>query len=115
MAQVRQEEFTLPAGFQWDTLQLDDPLVLKELYVLLNENYVEDDDNMFRWLYSCNFASDTFLFNDICTICRFDYSPEFLAWALKPPGYLKEWHCGVRVSKSNKLVGFISGVPAHIR
>lgn len=91
--EVRQEPFTLPAGFQWDTLQLDDPLVLKELYVLLNENYVEDDDNMFR----------------------FDYSPEFLAWALKPPGYLKEWHCGVRVSKSNKLVGFISAVPAHIR
>ena len=46
---------------------------------------------------------------------RFDYSPEFLAWALKPPGYLKEWHTGVRVTKSNKLVGFISGVPAHIR
>ena len=46
---------------------------------------------------------------------RFDYSPEFLAWALKPPGYLKEWHCGVRVTKSNKLVGFISAVPAHMR
>jgi len=91
--EVRQEPFSLPAGFQWDTLHLDDPLVLKELYVLLNENYVEDDDNMFR----------------------FDYSPEFLAWALKPPGFLKEWHCGVRVSKSNKLVGFISAVPAHIR
>jgi len=93
ISEVRQDGYTLPQGFQWDTLQLDDPLVLKELYVLLNENYVEDDDNMFR----------------------FDYSPEFLAWALKPPGYLKEWHCGVRVSKSNKLVGFISAVPAHIR
>ena len=33
-------------------------LQLKELYTLLNENYVEDDDNMFR----------------------FDYSPEFLLW-----------------------------------
>ena len=48
VAEVRQEEYTLPQGFQWDTLHLDDPLVLKELYVLLNENYVEDDDNMFR-------------------------------------------------------------------
>jgi len=91
--EVRQEGYSLPPGFQWDTLQLDDPLVLKELYILLNENYVEDDDNMFR----------------------FDYSPEFLAWALKPPGFLKDWHCGVRVSKSNKLVGFISAVPANIR
>ena len=48
VAEVRQEEYTLPQGFHWDTLHLDDPLVLKELYVLLNENYVEDDDNMFR-------------------------------------------------------------------
>lgn len=28
---------------------------LKELYTLLNENYVEDDDNMFRFDYSPNF------------------------------------------------------------
>lgn len=46
---------------------------------------------------------------------RFDYSPEFLRWALMPPGYLKEWHAGVRITKSSKLVGFISAVPAKIR
>jgi len=91
--QVRSEPYSLPTGFQWDTLNLDDPLVLKEVYVLLNENYVEDDDNMFR----------------------FDYSPEFINWALQPPGWQKEWHTGVRASKSNKLVGFISAVPAHIK
>ena len=90
---LRQEPYTLPSGFNWDTLNLDDPIVLKELYVLLNENYVEDDDNMFR----------------------FDYSPEFLRWALMPPGYLKVWHTGVRITKSSKLVGFISAVPAKIR
>lgn len=28
---------------------------LKELYTLLNENYVEDDENMFRFDYSPNF------------------------------------------------------------
>merc|ERR1719412_1247312 len=78
--EVRQEAYSLPDGFKWDTL-------------LLNENYVEDDDNMFR----------------------FDYSPEFIGWALQPPGWIKEWHCGVRVAKSNKLVGFISAVPAHVR
>ena len=61
--------------------------------MLLNENYVEDDDNLFR----------------------FDYSPEFLRWALQPPGYLQEWHTGVRITKSSKLVGFISAVPANIR
>jgi len=89
---LRHEPYTLPEGFHWDTLNLDDPLVLKELYMLLNENYVEDDDNMFR----------------------FDYSPEFLRWALLPPGFLQEWHVGVRAKKSKKMVGFISAVPATI-
>ncbi|KAL8609407.1 Glycylpeptide N-tetradecanoyltransferase 2 [Nucella lapillus] len=90
---IRSEPLSLPAGFCWDTLDIMDPLILKELYTLLNENYVEDDDNMFR----------------------FDYSPEFLRWALQPPGWMKVWHCGVRVVKSKKLVGFISAVPANVK
>jgi len=90
---VRAEPYSLPADFQWDTLNLDDPLVLSELYTLLSENYVEDDDAMFR----------------------FDYPPNFLKWALQPPGWCKEWHCGVRVSKSGRLVGFISAIPATLR
>ncbi|TRZ16384.1 hypothetical protein HGM15179_010722 [Zosterops borbonicus] len=89
---IRQEPYTLPQGFTWDALDLGDRAVLKELYTLLNENYVEDDDNMFR----------------------FDYSPEFLLWALRPPGWLPQWHCGVRVVSSKKLVGFISAIPATI-
>lgn len=90
---IRKEPYSLPQGFMWDTLDVNELLVLKELYQLLNENYVEDDDNMFR----------------------FDYSPEFLQWALQPPGWLRQWHCGIRVIKSKKLVGFISAVPAVIR
>ncbi|KAF3817016.1 hypothetical protein GH733_014364 [Mirounga leonina] len=89
---IRQEPYTLPQGFTWDALDLGDRGVLKELYGLLNENYVEDDDNMFR----------------------FDYSPDFLLWALRPPGWLPQWHCGVRVVSSRKLVGFISAIPANI-
>ncbi|XP_061771617.1 glycylpeptide N-tetradecanoyltransferase 2 [Nerophis ophidion] len=90
---IRQEPYSLPQGFMWDTLDLSNADVLKELYTLLNENYVEDDDNMFR----------------------FDYSPNFLKWALRPPGWLPQWHCGVRVSSNKKLVGFISAIPAEIR
>ncbi|XP_022079971.1 glycylpeptide N-tetradecanoyltransferase 2-like [Acanthaster planci] len=91
-ADIRSEPFSLPAQFVWDTLDIHDSDTLQELYTLLNENYVEDDDNMFR----------------------FDYSADFLIWALTPPGWLQEWHCGVRVASNNKLVGFISGVPANI-
>ncbi|KAK6473037.1 glycylpeptide N-tetradecanoyltransferase 1 [Huso huso] len=90
---IRTEPYTLPQGFVWDALDLGNAAVLKELYTLLNENYVEDDDNMFR----------------------FDYSPEFLLWALRPPGWLPQWHCGVRVQSNSKLVGFISAIPADIR
>ena len=61
---MRQLPFSLPASFEWDTLDLSDESQVEEVYKLLNENYGEDEDNMFR----------------------FDYSSEFLQWALRPPG-----------------------------
>lgn len=90
---VKEDCYSLPSGFEWDTLDLTDDAQLKEVYELLTENYVEDEDNMFR----------------------FDYSAGFLKWALQPPGYFQDWHCGVRVSKNKKLTGFISAVPATIK
>lgn len=93
ISEIRPEPYALPNGFKWETLNINDPLVLTELYTLLNENYVEDDDAMFR----------------------FDYQPEFLKWALQPPGWLPDWHIGVRVVKSGLLVGFISAIPGSVR
>eukprot|EP00731_Ephydatia_muelleri_P009223 Em0004g1561a len=90
---VRQEPLSLPNNFKWDDIDLENPSQLDEVYTLLNENYVEDDDNMFR----------------------FDYSRPFLQWALQPPGWKKVWHCGVRATTTGKLLGFISAVPACIR
>jgi glycylpeptide N-tetradecanoyltransferase len=34
---------------------------------------------------------------------------------LTSPGWKKEWHVGVRATKSRKLVAFISGVPTFVR
>lgn len=65
ISEIRADPYALPDGFKWETMKLDDPLILAELYTLLNENYVEDDDAMFR----------------------FDYQPDFLKWALQPPGW----------------------------
>ena len=62
------------------------------MYELLKENYVEDAMKKFR----------------------FKYSKEFLVWALTGPGYIKEWHIGLRVQKNQRLVGFISGTPMAI-
>jgi len=91
--EVRQEPYPLPNDFEWTTVDLSDPVQNKEVHDLLSLNYVEDDAAAFR----------------------FKYSAEFLAWALSPPGYHKEWHLGVRVSKTKKLVAFISGVPMALR
>lgn len=91
--QVRQDPYPLPADFEWVTVDVDDPNELKEVYDLLSANYVEDDDATFR----------------------FDYSPEFLHWVLKHPGYHKSWHIGVRVVSTKKLVAFISGIPHELR
>lgn len=90
---VRQEPYRMPNGFEWSVLDLTQEIQLNELYDLLTKNYVEDDDNMFR----------------------FDYSVEFLKWTLMPPGFLKQWHIGVRNSKTQKLMAFISGIPVNIK
>eukprot|EP00252_Welwitschia_mirabilis_P004697 TRINITY_DN14997_c0_g1_i1.p1 TRINITY_DN14997_c0_g1~~TRINITY_DN14997_c0_g1_i1.p1 ORF type:complete len:420 (+),score=59.93 TRINITY_DN14997_c0_g1_i1:574-1833(+) len=93
LSEVRQEPYNLPSQYEWTTCDIDSDETLSDIYNLLSNNYVEDDENMFR----------------------FDYSKSFLKWALKPPAYFKSWHIGVRTKVSGRLVGFITGVPAKIR
>lgn len=90
-SELRQEPFKMPAGFEWSALDVTDEKVLREIYTLLNENYVEDDDATFR----------------------FDYKMPFLTWALTPPGFRDEFHVGVRTA-SGRLMAFITGVPAEM-
>ncbi|KAJ6507349.1 N-myristoyl transferase [Mycena vitilis] len=91
--EVRQEPYPLPKDFEWSTVDISDPTQNKEVYDLLSMHYVEDDG----------------------ATLRFQYTAEYLQWALRPPGYFKEWHVGVRVSSNKKLVAFISGVPITVR
>ncbi|KAL1547787.1 glycylpeptide N-tetradecanoyltransferase [Salvia divinorum] len=46
---------------------------------------------------------------------RFNYTKEFLRWGLRPPGFYQNWHIGVRVKASKKLVAFITGIPVTMR
>lgn len=84
-------------GFEWCLVDLDDDKELEELYDLLDNHYVEDTDGSFR----------------------FKYSRQFLSWALKPPGWRREWHIGVRTAtkdgKKGKLVAFIAGIPVTLK
>lgn len=59
------------------------------------------------------FFTDDYFAHQIC-MCSIELSTLPLR-ALRPPGWLPQWHCGVRVSSNKKLVGFISAIPADIR
>jgi hypothetical protein len=92
--EISSEPVTLAVDlFEWSDVDVTDDSQLAEAYKLLNQNYVEDGDAMFR----------------------FDYSQDFLRWALMPPGWAPSWHVGVRVKKTGKLVAFITAVPATVR
>jgi len=90
---IMQDPYPLPDDYSWYACDIDNDSELQEVYRLLRGHYVEDDDNMFR----------------------FDYSPDFFKWALKPPGWKREWHLCVR-TKTQKpaIVGFITAIPASI-
>jgi glycylpeptide N-tetradecanoyltransferase len=45
---------------------------------------------------------------------RFDYSVQFLQWALAVPDGREGWVFGVRGGAKKKLFGFISGIPVHM-
>ncbi|ORY78456.1 Myristoyl-CoA:protein N-myristoyltransferase, N-terminal domain-domain-containing protein [Leucosporidium creatinivorum] len=90
---IRQEPVELHKDFNWVTMDLANDDERKEVYDLLTHHYVEDADATFR----------------------FDYSADFIEWALKPPGYIADWHVGIRVAGTGKLVAFISGIPLDLR
>lgn len=91
--QVPKEPDSLIEGFEWCELDLTRDEELKEVYELLTYHYVEDDKAEFR----------------------FNYSEQFFNWALKPPGWLRKWHVGVRATKSRKLVASIFGIPVQLK
>ncbi|KAJ3245191.1 hypothetical protein HDU78_009797 [Chytriomyces hyalinus] len=93
VSEVQQAPYKLNDLFEWTSVDVNDEAQLKETYQLLTENYVEDKDAAFR----------------------FDYSREFLKWAIQPPGWKKQWHLGVRAKESKKLVAFIAGTPSDLK
>ncbi|RVW52066.1 Glycylpeptide N-tetradecanoyltransferase 1 [Vitis vinifera] len=67
LSEVKQEPYNLPNLYEWITCDIDSEETCMEVYNLLTNNYVEDDENMFR----------------------FNYSKEFLRWALRPPARIR--------------------------
>ncbi len=93
VSDVRSEPYNLLNEFEWVTMDLSDEKQLDDVYQLLHGHYVEDQDATFR----------------------FNYSSSFFNWALKSPGWRKDWHVGVRVKSNGRLIAFISAIPADLR
>ena len=90
---IRPIPLQLPDDYFWYDLDVDNEEDINDLYKLLFNNYVEDTDNTMR----------------------FNYSKEFLKWALSVPNQKKEFIFGVRYDKGTKpLVAFISAIPITI-
>ena len=66
----------------------------------------------FDWSIPCHFYDGNLhkIEKKIISLMHFD-----LFRALCAPGWLQKLHVGVRVTKSGKLVGFISAVPIRMR
>ena len=90
---LRADPYNMPHGFMWSEVNVTNSAQHTEVYDLLYQNYAEDDDCMLR----------------------FDYSRDFLSWALMSPYFEKAFHLGVCSSHSGRLMAFISGVPACTR
>lgn len=90
---VQKEPYPLATTLEWWTPDYSNTDDVKAVYELLRDNYVEDKESIFR----------------------FNYSSEFLQWALTPPGYMPDWNVGVRRKSDKKLLGFIAGIPMHLR
>jgi glycylpeptide N-tetradecanoyltransferase len=86
------EPYTLPDQYYWSVIDLQDPKQLNQVYKLLKNHYSEDEGMRFR----------------------FDYSADFLKWAMNVPGYHPEWIVGVKSKDKDNLYAFISGIPVDM-
>ena len=89
MAEINTEGYPLPEGYEWTEIDLSDDARALDVYNLLANHYVEDTDGKFR----------------------FDYSIDFLRWALTPPGYHQDWIIGVKGTANNALYALITAIP----
>jgi len=55
ISKVRQEPDQLRGEFEWCTMDLTNDAEVGEIYELLSNHYVEDDEAMFRFNYSKTF------------------------------------------------------------
>jgi glycylpeptide N-tetradecanoyltransferase len=83
---------------------------MEEVYDLLSKHYVEDDDNLFRFDYP-----RAFLKWFVTTTRARTSSHDARDRALLAPGWRREYHIGVRVKTTKKLIALITAIPCRTR
>ena len=81
------EPLPLPAGFEFDTFDVNDDVTCADICAFIEEHYVESAD--FRVIYSI----------------------EKFRWALMTLGWVKDYHMLVRNSKNKKIMAVMVGCP----
>lgn len=89
----KEEEIPLPAGFEWVSVDMKDPVELNKVFELLKLNFVEDNK----------------------ALLRFQYSEGLLEWATCGTQYNQELMVAVRSTSNKKLLGFICGIPVVVK
>ena len=95
--ELPKEPYALPEeGLEWKDVDMTKQNEIDKLYEFLKNNYVEDEDHMFR----------------------FDYSKDFLKWHLTSPNYCTDWLVSIvqldTKKNKKKMVGFIAGIPIKV-
>ena len=93
---IPKEPYTLPEGFEWKEINLNQVSDIDKLYEFLKSNYIEDESHLFGS----------------------DYSKDFLKWFLSPPGMNNDWLLSVvkedKIKNKKKIIGFISAIPTKL-
>ena len=90
------EPYTLPEGYEWKDIDLNQSSDVDKLYEFLKSNYIGDESHLFGT----------------------DFSKDFLKWFLNPPNMYKEWLVSVvkedKIKNKKKIIGFISAIPCNL-
>jgi glycylpeptide N-tetradecanoyltransferase len=86
------DHYLLPYEIEWVDLNLIMPEKINQIFSFLDSNYIEDKD--------CKF--------------RFHYVHEFIALALKAPGWSRFLNIGIKYKRCTKIIGLITAIPKQI-
>ena len=93
---IPKEPYTLPEGFEWKNIDINQGNDIDKLYEFLKSNYIDDESHLFGS----------------------DYSKDYLKWFLSPPEMNKDWIISVvkedKIKNKKKIIGFISAVPTKL-